>query len=86
MDFESTNVHVSEENKADLQQFMSEYQAAFPEGNIMMVLLLLFTIDMKTWKFPECFHESDFREQIKFIENNETLRKAFQEIKGFQSK
>lgn len=81
MDSESTNVHVSEKNKADLQQFMSEYQAAFPEGNIMMVLPLLFTIDMKTWKFPECFHEGNFREQIEFIENNEALRKAFMVIR-----
>ena len=77
MDSESMNAHVSEENKADLQQFISEYQAAFPEGNIMMVLSLLFTIDMKTWKFPECFHDGDCREQIRFIENNEALRKAF---------
>lgn len=60
-------------------EFFESYHAAFPDSNPMFVLPLVFSIDMKTWKFPEIFHSGPIAPQIEFIEKSEALRKLMQE-------
>lgn len=69
----------TEEQKALTTEFFESYRAAFPDSNPLAVLVLVFSIDMKTWKFPEIFHYGPIAPQIEFIENNEALRKLMQE-------
>ena len=64
-----------QEQKALITKFFESYQAAFPDSNPLAVLALVFSIDMKTWKFPEIFHSGPIAPQIEFIENSESLRK-----------
>lgn len=64
-----------------ITEFFESYQAAFPDSNPLAVLALIFSIDMKTWKFPEMFHSGPIAPQIEFIENSESLRKLMQERK-----
>lgn len=68
----------TEEQKALMTEFFESYQAAFPDSNPLAVLVLVFSIDMKTWKFPEIFHSGPIAPQIEFIENSEALRKLMQ--------
>ena len=65
--------------KALITEFFESYQAAFPDSTPLAVLALVFSIDMKTWKFPEVFHSGPIAPQIEFIEASEALRKLMQE-------
>lgn len=69
-------------NQESLQQFLEDFMAQFPEVSPMFVLPLLFSIDMKTWKYPEIFHHGAIGPQIKFIENHAGLRKLMQNMNG----
>jgi hypothetical protein len=72
----------TEEQKALIAEFFESYKVAFPDSNPLAVLVLVFSIDVKTWKFPEIFHHyGPIAPQIEFIENSETLRKLMQKPK-----
>ena len=69
----------TEEQKALITEFFESYQTAFPDSTPLAVLALVFSIDMKTWKFPEVFHSGPIAPQIEFIENSEALQKLMHE-------
>lgn len=71
---------VTEEQKALMTEFFESYQAAFPDSTPLAALALVFSIDMKTWKFPEVFHSGPIAPQIEFIENSKALRKLMQNM------
>lgn len=70
---------VTEEQKDLMTEFYKSYQQAFPDSNPLFALALIFSMDIKTWKFPEVFHSGEIAPQISFIENSEALRKLMQE-------
>ena len=70
--------NITPEQQALVSEFFESYQATFPDSNPLFVLPLMFSIDMKTWKFPEVFHSGPIAPQIEFIENSEALRKLMQ--------
>lgn len=69
----------ADKQQALVSEFFESYQAAFPDSTPLAVLALVFSIDMKTWKFPEVLHSGPIAPQIEFIENSEALRKLMQE-------
>lgn len=68
-----------QEQRALMTEFFESYQEVFPDSTPLAALALVFSIDMKTWKFPEVFHSGPIAPQIEFIENSEALRKLMQE-------
>lgn len=68
-------------NQDDLTQILEEFKARFPEANPMYIPLLLLSIDIETWTFPEIFHHGAIGPQIEFIEKNELLKNLFQKQK-----
>lgn len=69
----------TDEQKALITEFLEDFKVQFPEVNPLFILPLLYSIDMKTWKYPEVFHCGAIKPQVEFIENHEGLRKLMQE-------
>lgn len=70
--------NITPEQQALVSEFFESYQAAFPDSNPLFILPLMFSIDVKTWKFPEIYHAGPLAPHLKFIEQSEILKKIMQ--------
>lgn len=73
-------VEFTNEDKESIKQFFDEFHVAFPDMSPLYLTPLFLIIDIKTWKFPESFHEGIVAPQVEFIEQNETLKRVLQEL------